>query len=245
MDMRGGDAMDVQEKTSKELLKEFTARIYEEIRETKAASQPIGWSTSNFPKEVCETFGLKIMYPENHAAALAAKHGAIDYCERAESMGYSSSLCSYARISLGFLHRDEDFDHGLNVPAPDFLCGANNICTTVIKWYENLARELDIPLIMLNVPYNTDGEFTPNKTKYMRAQLQGAIEQFKEITQTKFDYAKFHEVIARSSHNSALFKQALDLIGATKPAPANGFGRYNFMALMTIARASLRSSSKR
>lgn len=231
------EAQETQEKTSKELLKEFTARVYEEIREAKAAGQPIGWSTSNFPKEICETFGLKIMYPENHAAAVAAKRGAIDFCEKAESMGYSGDLCSYARISLGFLHRDEEFGHGLDVPAPDFLCVANNICTTVIKWYENLARELDIPLILFDVPYNTDADFAPNKTRYMRAQLQGIIEQFEAITQTKFDYAKFHEVIARSSYNSSLFKKALDLIGSTKPAPANGFDGYNFMALMIVARA--------
>lgn len=224
-------------KTSKELLKKFTASIYQEIRDAKQAGQLIGWSTSNFPKEICETFGLKIMYPENHAAAIASKKGAIQFCEEAEALGYSSDLCSYARISLGFLQRDSDFGHGLDVPAPDFLCVANNICTTVVKWYENLSKTLNIPLILFDVPYNTDKEFSASKITYMREQLQGIIDQFENITHTSFDYKKFHEVMATSSKNSKLFEQALDLIGATKPAPANGFDGYNFMALMIIARA--------
>lgn len=222
---------------SKQLLKAFTASVYEEIREAKANGEPIGWSTSNFPKEICEAFGLKIMYPENHAAAVASKRGAIPFCEKAESFGYSSDLCSYARINLGFLNREEDFGYGLDVPAPDFLCVANNICTTVIKWYENLAYELDIPFIMYDVPYNTEEDFSDNKIAYMREQLQYVIDQLEEITGRKFDYKKFHEAYQRSSENSRLFNRALDLIGATKPAPANGFDGYNFMALMIIARA--------
>lgn len=230
------------EKTAKEMLKEFQANIYEEIRQAKAEGQLIGWSTSNFPKEICETFGLKIMYPENHAAGVAAKKGAVDFCEKAESLGYSGDLCSYARISIGFLNREEDFGFGLDVPKPDFLCVANNICTTVIKWYENLAVELDIPFILFDVPYNTDPEFQPRKVAYMREQLQGVIEQFEELTGKKFDYEKFHEVCATSSENSRLFKKALDVIGATKPAPVNGFDGYNLMALMIIARARKEST---
>ena len=162
----------IDERTSREMLKEFTASIYQEVRDAKEAGQLIGWSTSNFPKEICETFGLKLMYPENHAAAVAAKKGAVQFCDKAESLGYSADLCSYARISMGFLHRDEDFGFGLDVPKPDFLCVANNICTTVVKWYENLAKELDIPFILFDIPYNTDADFQEHKISYMKEQLQ-------------------------------------------------------------------------
>ena len=47
-------------KTSKQLLQEFTAKTYDEIREAKENGELIGWSTSNFPKEICQTFDLKI-----------------------------------------------------------------------------------------------------------------------------------------------------------------------------------------
>lgn len=103
------------------------------------------------------------MYPENHSAAVAAEKGAIPFCEKAEGLGYSMDLCSYARINLGFVEREEDFGFGLDVPAPDFLCVSNNICTTVIKWYENLSHNLDIPFLLLDIPYNTDGITLPTR----------------------------------------------------------------------------------
>lgn len=232
----------IDERTSREMLKEFTASIYQEVRDAKEAGQLVGWSTSNFPKEICETFGLKLMYPENHAAAVAAKKGAVQFCDKAESLGYSADLCSYARISMGFLHRDEDFGFGLDVPKPDFLCVANNICTTVVKWYENLAKELDIPFILFDIPYNTDADFQEHKISYMKEQLQEVICQFEELTGTAFDYEKFHEVLATSSENARLFQQALDIIGSTNPAPVNGFDGYNLMALMIIARGRKEST---
>lgn len=225
-----------EKKTSKQLLREFTATTYDEIREAKERGEKIGFSTSNFPKEICQCLDIPMMYPENHSAAVAAKRGAIPFCEKAEGLGYSMDLCSYARINLGFVERDEDFGHGLDVPDPDVLCVCNNICTTVVKWYENLARNLDIPFVMFDIPYNTDPYYTPNKIKYIKAQLQGVIDQLSHITGRKFDYEKFNQILKTSSINGALFTKALDLIGKTVPSPANGYDGYNFMALMVVAK---------
>lgn len=217
-------------------MREVTGDLYQKARDAKAAGLPVGYSTSNFPKEIFEVFDLNIIYPENHAAGVAAHKGAIEFCEKAESLGYSSDLCSYARINLGFIEREEDFGFGLDIPAPDFLCVANNICTTVIKWYENLAWKLDIPFIMFDVPYNTDGYYKETKISYMKKQIQSVIEQLEEITGKKFDYDRFQEVMEISAENGKLFQEALDLIGKTKPSPVSGFDAFNFMALMVIAR---------
>lgn len=221
---------------ARELMKEYVGDLYSGIREAKARGEKIGYSTSNFAKELFEAMDLKIVYPENHAAAVAAKKGSIPFCEKAESLGYSSDLCSYARISIGFDERDEEFGHGLDIPAPDFLCVGNNICSTVIKWYENLAWKYDIPLIMLDVPYSTDGFYRPDKITYIKDQLQGVIDQLEEVTGKTFDYARFQEVLETSSENGRLYQEAMDLIGAIEPAPANGFDEYNYLALMVVAR---------
>ena len=37
---------------------------------------------------------------------------------------------------------------------PDFVLCCNNICNCMIKWYENLAKELNIPMFMIDVPFN-------------------------------------------------------------------------------------------
>lgn len=90
---------------ARDLMREYVGDIYSDIRAAKKAGEPIGYSTSNFAKELFEVLDLKIVYPENHAAAVAAKKGAIQFCEKAESLGYSADLCSYARISIGFEKR--------------------------------------------------------------------------------------------------------------------------------------------
>ena len=38
-----------------------------------------------------------------------------------------------------------------DVPMPDVLLCCSNICSCMIKWYENLARELNIPMILLDI----------------------------------------------------------------------------------------------
>lgn len=221
---------------ARELMREYVDDIYSDIRAAKAAGEPIGYSTSNFAKELFEVLDLKIVYPENHAAAVAAKKGAIQFCEKAESLGYSSDLCSYARISIGFDERDSDFGHGLDIPAPDFLCVGNNICSTVNKWYENLAWKYDIPMIMLDVPYSTQNDYEPDKIEYIKSQLQPIVYELEKISGKQFDYDRFQEVLETSSENGRLFQKAMDLIGETVPAPASAFDEYNFMALMIIAR---------
>ncbi len=217
-------------------MREYVGDIYADIRAAKAAGEPIAYSTSNFAKELFDVFDVKVVYPENHAAAVAAKKGAVSFCEKAESLGYSSDLCSYARISIGFDERDEDFGHGLDIPAPDFLCVGNNICSTVNKWYENLAWKYDIPLLLLDVPYQTQADFEEEKLAYMQDQLQGIVDQLEKITGRKFDQQKFQEVLETSGENGRLFQEIMDLIGKTKPSPAPAFDEYNFMALMIIAR---------
>ncbi len=227
---------------SRELMREQIDNIYEDVRVAKANGEKIGYSTSNFAKEIFEVFDVKVVYPENHAAAVASKKGGDLYCEKAESLGYSADLCSYARIGLGFDEREEDFGHGLDIPAPDFLCVGNNICSTVNKWYENLAWKYDVPLIMMDVPYSTQADYEPEKINYIVSQLQGIVDQLEQILGKKFDYDRFQEVLETSSTNGRLFQEAMDLIGETVPAPASAFDEYNYMALMVIARGSKKTT---
>ena len=59
---------------SRQMVNEQTAKAYADAWEAKKNHQPIGWSTAIFPQEICETFGVPILYPENNAASVSAKH---------------------------------------------------------------------------------------------------------------------------------------------------------------------------
>ena len=62
-----------------------------------------------------------------------AKKGVMPYLEKCEALGYSSDLCSYTRIGLGYI---ESFDSDiLNLPRPDMICNCTNICGLCVKWF--------------------------------------------------------------------------------------------------------------
>ena len=46
----------------------------------------------------------------------------------------------------------------MRIPQPDFVLCCNNICNCMTKWYENIARMCNIPLIMVDIPYNNTVE---------------------------------------------------------------------------------------
>lgn len=71
------------------------------------------------------------------------------------------------------------------MPKPDFLCCCNNICNEVIKWYENISRELNIPLIMIDTAYNSNDEMSESRVEYFVDQFKEGIKQLEQISGQK------------------------------------------------------------
>ena len=106
----------------------------------------------------------------------------------------------------------------------------------VFSWYENISRELNIPLIMIETPYNFDDEISEERVKYMRGQFDEAIKQFEKISGKKFDPKKLEEVMKISSENGKLWKYSMSLPEGNFPSPMNGFDLFNYMAAIVAAR---------
>ena len=83
-------------------LRDVVEKVYREAREAKAAGEPVGWSSSKFPCELAESFGLHVVYPENQAAGIAANRDGEVMCQAAEDLGYDNDICGYSRISLAY-----------------------------------------------------------------------------------------------------------------------------------------------
>ena len=64
--------------TSREMLNYYLSKSYQDAREGKARGELVCWSSSIAPNEFCEAMGVHMLYPENHAAAVSARHGALD-----------------------------------------------------------------------------------------------------------------------------------------------------------------------
>ena len=221
-------------KNARTVINELLAEQYDNAFKAKEAGRPVGWSTSVFPQELAEAFDLCLLYPENHAAGVAAKKESLELCELAEEKGYSMDLCAYARTNFGLLIKGHS--DALPMPTPDFLCCCNNICNEVIKWYENISRELDIPLIMVDTAYNNENMATENRIKYLRGQFEEAISQLEVISGKKFDPKKLEEVMEISAENGRLWKYSMSLPSNSYPYPMNGFDLFSYMAVIVCAR---------
>jgi len=227
----------VDEKTtSKDDLNRLLAEHYDNAAHAKEQGKLVAWCTSISPQELLETMGVLAVYPENHAAAIGARKQSQDFINYAESKGYSNDICSYARVNLAYMELLQS--EAANIPRPDFIFACNNICNTVLKWYENIAKELGVPIIVFDTPFNFEYEVSPQNTAYIKGQLLEAIAKLEDITKKKFDYDKFREVMKISSETSVWWKKA-SLEARAKPSPLNGFDLFNYMAAIVCMRGTV------
>ena len=142
----------VDPNSAKYKLGKIAADAYVDAIEAKKRGEKVAWVSSNFPVEIPETMGIATVYPENQAAGIAARGAGTRMCEVAESEGYSNDICAYARVSLAYAKLKSCPEQ--DVAMPDVLLCCSNICSCMIKWYENLARELNIPMVFHHHVYD-------------------------------------------------------------------------------------------
>ena len=135
---------------SKQLLAKLQAEYMDDLYKAHERGQKIAWVNGLFPQEFLETMDIQVAYPENLAATLGAKKGVTPYLDTCEALGYSSDLCSYTRLGLGY---EESFESDIsNIPRPDIILNCTNICGLCVKWFENTAKRLDVPYILIDTP---------------------------------------------------------------------------------------------
>ena len=292
-------------------LRKVVDDVYAEAREAKKRGEPVGWSSSKFPCELAEAFGLHVMYPENQAAGIAANRYGELLCQAAEDLGYDNDICGYARISLAYAagkraSRKFDPETGeyiidpstgkplkdadgkviideatgkpkkdpktqtpyivlddineinalpdgvekerrlaaiapikqMQIPMPDFVLCCNNICNCMTKWYENIARMHNIPLVMIDIPYNNQVTVDDTYVVYIRGQFDSAIKQLEQISGRKFDEEKFKQACANANRTAKAWLKVCDYL-QYKPAPYSGFDLFNHMADVVTARGKV------
>jgi benzoyl-CoA reductase/2-hydroxyglutaryl-CoA dehydratase subunit BcrC/BadD/HgdB len=225
---------------SRIMVNEQTAQVYADAWAAKARGEPVGWSTAIFPQEVCEALGVPVLYPENNAAAISAKHLGDQFIGHAEgAMRFPINICSYARLNMGMADRMKDptFEKvEPAMPTPDFLLLANNSCTQLVKWYENLSRIFSIPIFFVDCPFNyAEEEPAPHKVRYVRSQIESYIRDIEEFLGRKLDLERFLDVQRRSQTNRRLFNEIVDM-NANIPAPMSGFDLFNYMSCLVLCR---------
>ena len=224
-------AVDVN--SAKYKLGKIAADAYTDAFQAKKEGKIVAWVSSNFPVEIPETLGLATVYPENQAAGIAARGAGERMCNVAEADGYSNDICAYARISLAYAKLKECPEQ--EVAMPDVVLCCNNICNCMIKWYENLAQDLGVPMLMLDIPFNPDYDVPQSIIDYVSAQFWDVVAKLEELFGLKWDDDKFQEVTGFSCRASRAWLAATACAKYT-PSPFNGFDLLNHMAVMVTAR---------
>ncbi len=216
-------------------MKELMTRYYMGAKMAEGSNKKIAWITSGGPVEFLIAADIIPIYPENHGAMLGASRMSVELCEVAEGLGYSRDLCSYARGDIGSaLTKKSPIPGGL--PKPDFLLACNNICGTVMKWYQALSRIFHVPLFFLDTPF-IHHKVVPESLLYVRRQFEEIIPFLESITGKKFDHDRFLEVIRYSAQSAILWKEALDQC-AHRPSPMSCFDAFINMAPIVTLRGT-------
>jgi len=197
--------------------------------------RPLAWVTSGAPVELLLAFKIHPVYPEQYGAICSTRKVSVDLCQVAESYGYSQDLCSYARSHIGSILRPDLAPMG-GLPMPDLLVACNNICGTVLKWYEALARILNVPLLVLDTPY-LPGVMSDHAREYVLEQIKDMISFLERFTGRRYDERELLKRAALSNEAVQLWKQIRELC-RTRPSPLSGPDLFIQMAPIVVLRGT-------
>jgi len=215
-------------------MKEIMTHYYIAAKTAGETGKKIAWITSGGPVEPLIAMDVIPVYPENYGAMIGASHMGVDLCEKAEAMGYSRDLCSYARADIACSTVDGGPIGGL--PRPDMLICCNNICGTVLKWYEVQARFYNVPLFILDTPV-CHTRFSNEVRAYVKRQVEEYLLFLEQTCGRKLDRDKMAEVGRLSIEGQRLWQAVLDTT-VHKPAPMSAFDAFFHLALIVTLRGT-------
>jgi len=215
-------------------MKKLMTDYYIQAKTAPGTEKKICWITSGGPVEFLIAMDVIPVYPENHGAMCGASRTSVQLAEVAEEMGFSRDLCSYARLDIGQAVTGGGPIGGL--PRPDFLLCCNNICGTVLKWYEHVSRYYDVPMFFFDTPF-IHKETKEHALEYVRKQCVDLIEFLEKQTGKEFSEEKFAEVALKSVEAVDLWKRVLST-AEHKPSPLTCFDAFIHMAPIVTLRGT-------
>jgi benzoyl-CoA reductase/2-hydroxyglutaryl-CoA dehydratase subunit BcrC/BadD/HgdB len=192
------------------------------------------WVTSGAPVEILYAMDIYPVYPENHGALIGAAKMGPGFSEYAEKRGFSRDLCSYARCDVGCVFAGTSPIGGL--PKPDFLFCCNNICNTVVKWYQILARIFKVPLFILDIPF-VRKELKESYLNYVTDQIYEFIDFVEKTTGRELSDSKLKETFKKSIEGVNAYKEVLHM-AKHKPSPLTCFDAFINMAPIVCLRGT-------
>ena len=214
------------------------ARYYVQ-RKAMARLKPLAYVTSGAPVEIMEAMGILTLYPENYGAICGARGASVELCQVAESTGYPPDLCSYARGHIGASIQPKGAPLK-GMPRPDLLVCCNNICDTVLKWYQALANLYNVPLFILDVPFQRATPAEAHIITYVAEQMREFADWLTTHTGRRLKPAKFRSTLELAREAIALWQEILEF-GQHRPSPVNAPDLFIALAPIVTLRGTRKS----
>ena len=205
---------------------------------TKAAQGAfVVWIAINVPSELFLGFENMVYgVPESHAALTAAKGVGVLQCEKAEQMGYSMDLCSYARIDIGSESDGGKDSPTFGLPKPDLLVSDNNNCSLLVKWFDVHHRRMRVPHFVIDVPFCYEPQKEKDQ-KYIIQQFNDLIRTIEEMSGQQFDMDKAFSAVSNTSEGVVHWKRFLSF-AQQRPSGITAFDSFVQMAPFLVARGT-------
>ncbi len=197
--------------------------------------------------EILMAMDIVPVWTENYAGICGAKRDAERFLERAQSLGFSRSLCTYALCGIGFDQwREELKEMPPEAPwggqvRPDFMLSSGQIlCDPRNKWYQAVQEFMpDVPIFNVDLPYplyEDDIEVSDVQDYYIRHitdELRGLIRFLEEQTGKKIDYDRLRELVDLGERTWNLIWETYELRRAV-PTPMGTGDAMNTMVPMVF-----------
>ncbi len=197
--------------------------------------------------EIIRAMDIMPVWTENYAGICGAKRDAERFLERAESLTFSRSLCTYALCGLGFDQWREELD---SMPPdapwggqakPDFMLSSGQIlCDPRNKWYQAVQQYMpDVPIYNVGLPwplYEDDIELSDVEDyyiKYIVEELRGLVRFLERQTGRKMDWDRLSELVDLGERTWNLIWETYELRRAV-PTPMGTGDAMNTMVPMVF-----------
>lgn len=226
----------IKQKAGKHLSQIMT-KGYMNLHQRAASGAFCVWIAINVPAEIFAGFD-NVVYavPESHAAMCAGKGVGSLMCEKAENIGYSMDLCSYARIDIGNSTDGGKDSPTFGLPKPDLLVSNNNNCALLAKWFDVHRRTMDVPHFIMDIPFC----YNPQQSKdhaYIVQQMHDLIRLIETLSGQTFHADRFAEAFRHSWEGLREWKRFLKL-AEHRPSPITAFDSYVHMAPVLTLRGT-------
>ena len=190
--------------------------------------------------ELIMCFDVLNNLPEINAIQNGLRKKTGGYIMEAEKRGHSEDVCTYVKADLGMIEKGNIGPDGQKLPDPNLLLLSYTGCFTFMKWFELLRDHYGCETTMLHVPYQGDGNITPNMIAYVVKQLrEEVIPKLERVSGVKFDIDRLRENLARSARAEEDFVWVLNS-AKSKPSPIDAYfgGVYYIGPIFTAFRGT-------